>query len=136
MNKTRFAILAATAAGFAATIPAVAEAQRYWRPPGWQIIGFKTVERRRDTDNVYAPGRQDFRRIQLCVYNAPLRMRDLRVYFRNGRSQDVRVRSTIRPNSCTRAIDLIGRDRDITRIRMKYDPIYRGTLPIVRIAAR
>ena len=39
-------------------------------------------------------------------------------------------------NSCTRAIDLNGRNRDITRIRMKYDPIYRGTLPIVRIAAR
>ena len=136
MNTTRFAILAASAAGFAATIPAVAEAQRYWRPLGWQIIGMKTVERRRDTDNVYAPGRQDFRRIQLCVYNAPLRMRDLRVYFANGRSQDVRVRSTIRPNSCTRAIDLPGRNRDITRIRMKYEPIYRGTLPIVRIAAR
>lgn len=136
MNTTRFAILAASAAGFAASIPAVAEAQRYWRPPGWQIIGVKTVERRRDTDNVYAPGRQDFRRIQLCVYNAPLRMRDLRVYFANGRSQDVRVRSTIRPNSCTRAIDLPGRNRDITRIRMKYEPIYRGTLPIVRIAAR
>ena len=136
MIKTRFAILAASAAGFAATIPAVAEAQRYWRPPGWQIIGFKTVERRRDTDNVYAPGRQDFRRIQLCVYNAPLRMRDLRVYFANGRSQDVSVRSRIAPNSCTRAIDLNGRNRDITRIRMKYDPIYRGTLPIVRIAAR
>ena len=136
MNTTRFAILAATAAGFAATIPAVAEAQRYWRPPGWQIIGMKTVERRRDTDNVYLPGRQDFRRIQLCVYNAPLRMRDLRVYFANGRSQDVRVRSTIRPNSCTRAIDLPGRNRDITRIRMTYNPVYRGTLPIVRIAAR
>ena len=136
MNKTRLAILATSAAGCAATIPAVAEAQRYWRPPGWQIIGFKTVERRRDTDNVYAPGRQDFRRIQLCVYNAPLRMRDLRVYFANGRSQDVSVRSRIAPNSCTRAIDLNGRNRDITRIRMKYDPIYRGTLPIVRIAAR
>ena len=135
MNKTKFALIATTAAAFVATIPA-AEAQRYWKPPGWQVIGLKTVERRRDTDNVYAPGRQDFRRIQLCVYNAPLRMRDVRVYFANGRSQDVRVRSTIRPNSCSRAIDLTGRNRDITRIRLKYDPIYRGTLPIVRIAAR
>lgn len=132
---TKLGIVAATGAAVIASIP-VAEAQRYWMPRGWQVIGVKTVDGRRDTDNVYAPGRQDFRRVQLCVYNAPLRMRDLRVYFGNGRSQDVSVRSTIRPNSCTRPIDLRGRDRDITRIRMKYDRIYRGPSPIVRIAAR
>ena len=135
MNKIKFALIAATAAATVATIPA-AEAQRHWMPRGWQVIGVKTVDGRRDTDFVTAPGRQDFRRIQLCVYNAPLRMRDLRVYFRNGRSQDVSVRTRIQPNSCTRAIDLNGRDRDITRIRMKYERIHRGPSPVVRIAAR
>ena len=47
---TMFRNLVLASAGAAAGLTAgAAAAQGYWRPPGWQVIGMKTVERRRDT---------------------------------------------------------------------------------------
>lgn len=131
----KFALAAGLAALGTTTIPTQALAQ--WLPRGWHVIGYKVVNGRRDTDNIYTPGRQAFRQIRLCAFNAPLRMRDLRVYYRNGARQDVGVRQYIRPGTCTRNIDLRGRVRDVSRVRLKYAPVaLRARAPLVRVAAR
>ena len=131
----KFALAAGLAALGTTTIPTQALAQ--WLPRGWHVIGYKVVTGRRDTDNIYTPGRQAFRQIRLCAFNAPLRMRDLRVYYRNGARQDVGVRQYIRPGTCTRNIDLRGRVRDVRRVRLKDAPgALRARAPLVRVAAR
>jgi len=136
MTKLRkFALAAGLAALGTTTIPTQALAQ--WLPRGWHVIGYKVVNGRHDTDNIYTPGRQAFRQIRLCAFNAPLHMRDMRVYYGNGARQDVRVRQYIRPGTCTRNIDLRGRVRDISRVRLKYDRIaLRARPPLVRVTAR
>jgi len=134
MTFLKTALIAGTAAASIATIPA-AQAQRYWVPRGWHVIGTTTVNGRRDTDDIYTPGRQNFRAIRLCAYRAPIHLRDVSIRFKNGARQDARVRDYLRANTCTRAIDLRGRTRDIARVRMKYDRLYSHTRPVVQVAA-
>lgn len=127
---------AAVAASAAAFVAVPAEAQRYYFR-NWQTIGFTTVDRGVDRDTVRVRGDARFRAVRLCVFNAPLVMRDFDIRFANGGSQDVRVRQRIAPGTCTRVIDLRGRARDIRSIRLTYSQIRRGwTRPLVRVQAR
>ena len=128
-------VLALGAAGVAvAATPA--SAQR-WRPGTWHTVGYKTVSGGVDTDRITVQGRQTFRQVRLCVFNAPLVMRDFDVRYANGGHQDVRVRQRIGAGTCTRNIDLNGQRRDISTIRLQYSPIRRGfTRPLVRVQAR
>jgi hypothetical protein len=121
---------------------ATAQQARHHRPPSqgigqWQVIGYKVVNGASDTDNIYMPGRQRVRQLRLCAFHAPLRLRDFDVYFANGARQDVKMRERVSPGTCSRAIDLQGRARDVTRIRLKYGRIQRGSrAPLVRVSAR
>jgi hypothetical protein len=64
--------------------------------------------------------------VRLCLFNAPLRMRDFDIRFDNGQHRDVAVRQRFAAGICTRNIDLPGTARDIRWIRLKYEPIARG----------
>jgi hypothetical protein len=133
----RLPILTAIGAGaIAIAASAPADAQRYFFS-NWRTIGFKTVSGRVDRDRINVRGDARFRAVRLCVFNAPLVMHDFDIRYDNGRRQDVRVRQTIRAGTCTRAIDLAGRRRDIRYIQLTYSPIRRGFgRPIVRVQAR
>jgi len=127
--------LAIVAGAMALTFAGAADAQR--GPSQWRVIGFKVVNGGTDTDTIYTPGRWRFRQLRLCAYQAPLRLRDFDVFYANGSRQDVRTRERVAPDSCTRVIDLDGRDRDIARIRLRYEPIARGMRPpLVRVSGR
>lgn len=129
--------IAAAAAALAVTLAASADAQRHGWFQGWRVIGTKVVNGGSDTDWIYTPGAVRYRQLRICAFNAPLTMRDVDVYFRNGGHQDVDTRDILRPGTCTRDIDLNGRARDITRIRLKYGRIARGfQAPMVRVTAR
>jgi hypothetical protein len=132
-----FAFLSAIALGTAGIIAtAPADAQRYnWNQ--WRTIGFKTVSGRVDNDRINVDGNTRFTQVRLCVFNAPLAMRDFDIRFENGRKQDVSVRQRIAAGHCTRNIDLVGNRRDIDTIRLRYSPIRSGwTRPLVRVQAR
>jgi hypothetical protein len=132
---SKFALAAGVATLFTSGMGTPAFAQ--WLPRGWHVIGTKVVNGRRDTDTINLPGRQAFRQIRLCAFNAPLHMRDLRVYYGNGVRQDFAVRQFIAPGTCTRNIDLRGRVRDISQVRLKYGRIaLRARAPLVRVAGR
>jgi hypothetical protein len=133
----RLAILTAIGAGaMAIAASAPADAQRYFFN-SWRTIGFKTVNGRVDRDRINVRGDARFRAVRLCVFNAPLVMRDFDIRYDNGRRQDVSVRQTIRAGTCTRNIDLAGNRRDIRYIDLTYSPIRRGfSRPIVRVQAR
>ena len=132
----RTLILAAT--GAAATLVAMtpAEAQQWrWNDRGWRTIGYTRVDGR-DSDRINLPGVTRQRAIRLCAMNAPLRLRDFDVRFANGARQDVNTRAVLPAGRCTRAVDLRGNRRDISSVRLRYEPIARAGIryrPIVRV---
>ncbi len=102
----------------------------------WTQIGAREVRDRTDRDVVVIEGPRRFERIKLCVYRNPVHFYDLDVFYRNGGRQDVSVRSRINPGECTRAIDLNGDDRNITRVTMVYEETsFRRRTATVRLFA-
>jgi hypothetical protein len=132
--KRTFILAAATAA---ATVVAAApaDAQR-WNDRGWRTVGYTRVDGR-DSDTINLPGFTRQREIRLCAINQPLRLRDFDVRFANGRSQDVNTRAVLGAGTCTRAVDLRGNRRDITSVRLRYEPIRPSwQRPVVRVQVR
>jgi hypothetical protein len=131
-----FILAAATAAAtFVAVAPANAQQWR-WNDRGWRTIGYTRVDGR-DSDTIRLPGITRQRSIRLCAMNAPLHLRDFDIRFANGGRQDVSTRAVLAPGRCTRAVDLRGNRRDIARVRLRYEPIYRASpRPVVRVQVR
>ena len=119
MKRTMILASAAATAAVLGTTPA--EAQR-WN--NWRTIAYQTVNGR-DTDNIRVRGTARYRQLRVCVYGGPINMRDVDVWFRNGRRQDIGTRRLMRPGTCTRNLDLRGYYRDVTRVRLKYAPLAR-----------
>ena len=137
MKRTLILGLATAAATLTAVAPAAAQQWR-WDQGNWRTIGYSRVDGR-DSDTVYAPGVTRQREIRLCALGAPLRLRDFDIRFANGGRQDVNTRAVLQAGTCTRAIDLRGNRRDITSVRLRYEPARRWTYgyrPIVRIQVR
>ena len=130
------ALIAAAAAATLVSIPAASARTG----SGWPTVATATLDRSGSTD-VFMPGMRNYRAIKLCVGRAPLRLRSVRVYFRNGSRQEVGGRQWLAQGSCTMRMDLrdrrgVGRDRAITRVRLNYDPFGRGGRnPVVWITA-
>lgn len=103
-----------------AVLDVYGEQARSWRDD-WELLGDKSVDFRVDRD-VIRVGRREgrFEKIALEVTDNDVEIRDLTVFFRHGRPQDVRVRSLIRAGGRTRPIDLRGGDRVIERIELIY----------------
>jgi hypothetical protein len=87
----------------------------------WDLIGTRDVRDRTDRDVIHVEGPRQFERIRLCVYRNPVHFIDVDVFYANGGHQDVSVRQRINPGECTRAIDLNGDDRNITRVSLLYE---------------
>jgi hypothetical protein len=102
----------------------------------WEQIGSKKVDFAELRDTIRVTGKKRHRRLRLCVERRAVSMRDFDVVFANGSRQDIRIRRLIRPGTCTRAVDLVGKSRDIARIILKYDPTPRDKPAVVKIFAR
>lgn len=87
----------------------------------WDLLGSRDVRDAVDRDVIVVEGARQFQRIRLCAYERPVHIIDLDVHFANGGHQDVSLRAQIRPGQCTRAIDLVGDDRNITSVEMVYE---------------
>lgn len=125
---TRTILLAAAALALAG--PAAAQG-------GWKFLGDKTVNDATDRDTVHLPGGARYTSVRICVDKAPVRFYDVGVHFGNGGSQDASVAALIAPGACTRAIDLKGGARDITRITFLYEAKSLGRKPAhVRVYGR
>ena len=122
--------------GLAVAMLALPASAQRWNDRGWRTIAYKTVNGR-DTDTIYAPGRIYQRAVRLCSINAPIHLIDFDIRFANGGHQDVSTRALIQGGSCTRAIDLRGQRRDISLIRLRYEPVARHVRrPLIRVQVR
>ena len=128
-------ILTAASAALAVTAATPANAQRY-QHAAWRTIGYTKVNGQ-DTDTIRLPGTARYRQMRICIYSAPLEMRDLDVRYANGGHQDIQVRRHMAAGTCSRNVDLNGRYRDVRLIRLKYAPLTRHWVrPTVRVQVR
>jgi hypothetical protein len=131
---TRTMLLAAATASAALVSGSPARAQYARR--AWRTLAYTTVNGR-DNDTIRVRGAALKRQMRVCDYGGPIDMRDVDVRFRNGGHQDIGTRSLMRAGTCTRALDLRGRRRDVYQVRLKYRPLRRGWIrPVVRVQAR
>jgi hypothetical protein len=133
MIKATFSSLA-VAAVIATTIPSTATAQR---GRSWQTIGTRNVDGTIDRETIRVRGNERFRELRICASRRPIRILGANVDFANGGSQDLNATSILSAGECSRPIDLRGRARDITQVRMTYAKfrIFSRT-PILTVQAR
>ena len=134
--KRTMIFAAATAA--LATLATPAAGQRWRNNAGnaWRTIAYTQVNGR-DSDTIRVPGTARYRQLRVCVFNGPIDMRGVDVEFRNGGRQDIGTRSLMRAGTCTRNLDLRGRRRDVSSVRLSYMPLRRGwPPPMVRVQVR
>lgn len=100
-----------------------AEAQRRGGPAAanWVKLGEQRVGFGVDRDTIQV-GRQEgrFRALKLVVRGADIFLNDMRVTYGNGQQEDLVVNAPIRAGSESRALDLAGDARFITRVDFVY----------------
>lgn len=114
-----------------ATLGAAAVAQ-----PGWELIGSRSVGLAVDRDVISVRGRDRHRQLRLCAAGGAVHIIDLDIRFANGGHQDVPMRARLRAGGCTRVVDLVGQNRNITEIRILYQRLRRRAPAQVRVWAR
>ena len=93
---------------------------------GWTRLGQREVNDSVERDTIRARGSTQFRQVMICVEQAPVRFYELVVRYRNGATQNVRIRSLVRASDCSRNIDLRGRNRDIEAVDFTYEAASLG----------
>jgi hypothetical protein len=110
----------------AAALAALAIAAPAASQSGWTKLGQREVNDSVERDTIRARGGTQWRQMMICAEQAPVRFLDVTVRYRNGGTQDVRLRSLIRAGSCTRDINLRGRERDIEAVDFTYEAASLG----------
>ena len=120
--------------GFGPTTPTT-HSPTVARVTDWVLLGTRTVTDRADHDVIAVTvARGDFKRIKLSVQRAAVDFHKVVVHFANGGKQEIELRHTIPAGGESRAIDLDGKDRIITRVEFWYDAkTSRGRKAVVRL---
>jgi hypothetical protein len=107
----------AKAAGLAAILmaaPAVAQS-------GWSMIGYRDVGPEADHDTITVRVEEQHQQLMFCTERHAIRIIDGIVHYRDGRSQNVRVRTRLEADRCGRSIDLSGRNKDVATMDFTYE---------------
>ncbi len=124
MFKTSFVIagvLGAIAAPIAAHAQGTPQAKVAPTKDGWQLLGEQTVKGKRDKDTIIV-GKYEgkFDQIQINVLDSDIELKDLTVFFANGEKWSPGLKVSFKEGQRSKAIDLPGRDRTITKIELVY----------------
>ncbi len=108
-----------------------------WNSTGWVKLGSRIVQGKNDHDTI-AVGRVagNFDKLMVVVEGSELEMSDMKVTFGNGQKWDAPLRQFFRERSATRAIDLPGMQRAISKIDFKYGNLPGGGKATVSVWAR
>jgi hypothetical protein len=92
--------------------PAVAQS-------GWSMIGQRDVDpegRRHNQCRV-----EQHQRLMFCTERHAIRLLDGVIHYRDGRTQNVRVRTRLEADRCGRSIELSGRNKDVASMDITYE---------------
>jgi len=109
---------AAAFAVFLSALPAMAQ-------PGMGTIGRRQISGAADRDTITVSKTESYATLMLCVDDAPVHFMDMVVRYRNGTSQNIRLRSLVQAGRCSREIGL-QRRREIGSVDLTYDAARLG----------
>lgn len=93
----------------------------------WTILGSKTVALHGDHDELYVTGAKGtFTKLKFQVTSAPVYVRNVKVVYRNGTSENHKVNQRFNKGQSSRVLDLKGSKRIIHKIVFNYDTINNG----------
>ena len=117
LTKILFSLAAVSVFVFATSFAPVKKNTGDWRYLGDKSVGFGI-----DHDVIhFGNWSDDVRQIKLKVTDGPLRMYDMTIYFDNGTTQSVPLRSKFAQGSESRVIDMVGGLRHLTKIEFTYE---------------
>ncbi len=92
------------------------------QPPAWKLLGTKVVKFSTEMDVILVGADEGvFKNIKLTVHKSGIHFKDMKVYFANGDVFDVQIRNVIPAGGETRAIDLPGNNRVVTKVVFWYE---------------
>ncbi len=93
----------------------------------WEDLGSKEVKDRSEQDTWHiTAARGQFRKIKLAVSRRPVRFYKVEITYTNGEKDNVEIRSLIPAGGETRAIDLRGNDRFLSKVDIWYEAASAG----------
>lgn len=115
----------------AAAFPAALAASAIASPQAgnWDTLAVTTVREGSSSGQLGIRSYEQYDWLRICS-SAPIRLRDLRIGFYNGDRQDVTLAAAVAGGSCTSAIDLKGVQRNIEKVRVRYDPTSQATVQV------
>ena len=101
----------------------------------WRVLGLKAATKRSMTDSITVKPKQGaIRRIKFRSALATVRISNVVVDYRNGKSERISFDGLIAPNSESQAFDLRGRARDVKRINFTYVALsFRGRNALISV---
>jgi hypothetical protein len=97
------------------------------QPGKWEVLGSKVVNFQADHDEIIVTAYEGtFKRIKFKVLQAPIYVKNFRVIYGNGTSDNFVVNRHFKAGHDSRVIDLTGRNRIIKKININYKTVQVG----------
>ena len=87
---------------------------------GWQKIEESIVNFEKETEEINLVGSNNFAKLKLVVFDAPIDLQDMHVYYENGKQQDVSLHTPMKEDEQSRVIDVYGKESPITKVVFTY----------------
>jgi hypothetical protein len=87
---------------------------------GWHKIGEVKASFKMENESISVLGADRFKSIKLKVTDAPINIENIRVFYENGESEEINVRSELKAGAETRVIDLKGSSQELKKIVFTY----------------
>lgn len=88
--------------------------------PGWHKIGEVKASFKMENESIVVIGNDKFKSLKLKVTEAPINIENVRVFYENGASEEISVRSELKSGAETRVIDLDHSAEDIKKVEFTY----------------
>jgi len=90
---------------------------------GWQKIEESIVNFETEKEEINLVGSNSFAKLKLVVFDAPIELNDMKVFYENGKVQDVSLSKQMKEDEHSRVIDVYGKESPITKVVFTYKTI-------------
>ena len=87
---------------------------------GWQKIEESIVSFKTEKEEINLVGSNSFAKLKLVVFDAPIELNDMEIYYENGKKQDVTLHKQMKEDEHSRVIDVYGKESSITKVVFTY----------------
>ena len=106
------------------------------RGAAWEHLGTKEIEGKVDHDTIKCHGNDTYRALQFRVTGSAVKFDRIEVEYGNHKTRAYPFRILVPANGSSPVLDLVGGDRDITKVEFWYEKASWGKKPEVRLYGR